>query len=141
MNCFNHFIAFYLNLILKNYILSDDVKQSNFEIVIEFYSYELFNAANNILQSARKVAKQFADFATFKRNTQQGTIGHANGQQQAHLNLANSTSNYPQSIHKFKLIARASLNQEDICEQVSTKCLKLVNDSGKIIQEVNSFFV
>lgn len=90
----------------------------------------MFNAANNILQSARKLAKQFADFATFKRNSQQGTIVHTAGQQQPYLNLANSTNNYPQSIHKFKLIARASLNQEDLCDQISTKCLKLVNDSS-----------
>ena len=110
--------------------LSDDVRQSKFEVLIEIYSYELFNAANNILQSARKLAKQFADFATFKRNSQQGTIGHTAGQQQPYLNLANSTNNYPQSIHKFKLIARASLNQEDLCDQISTKCLKLVNDSS-----------
>jgi hypothetical protein len=114
----------------KFYFLSDDVRQSKFEVLIEIYSYELFNAANNILQSARKLAKQFADFATFKRNSQQGTIGHNSGQQQPYLNLANSTNNYPQSIHKFKLIARASLNQEDLCDQISTKCLKLVNDSS-----------
>ena len=113
------------------------MKQSKFEVVIEFYSYELFNAANNILQSARKLAKQFADFATFKRNSQQGTISQSFGQQQSHLNLANSTSNYPQSIHKFKLVARASLNQEDLCEQVSTKSLKLVNDSSKFCQSKN----
>ena len=113
---------------------SDDVKQSKFEIVIEFYSYELFNTANNILQSARKLAKQFTDFATFKRNTQLTQINGQNHHQQqqqhsSYFNLSNSTSNYPQSIHKFKLVARATLNQDDLNEQTTTKSLKLVNDS------------
>jgi hypothetical protein len=110
----------------------DDVKQSKFEIIIEFYSYELVNAANTVLQSARKLAKQFAEFASFKRNSQQnGAASQVNGNhsQTSQFSLFNSTSSYPQSIHKFKLVARASLNQDDLDEQIKTKCLKLVNDS------------
>ena len=118
---------------MKNrfYFISDDVRQSKFEIVIEFYSYELFNTGNNVLQSARKLAKQFADFATFKRNSQFTQInGQQSQQQQSQFNLANSSNNYPQSIHKFKLVARATLNQDDLDEQIKTKSLKLANDSS-----------
>ena len=85
-------------------------------------------------------------FATFKRNSQ---FTQPNGPQQQQtqqtpLSLANSTSNYPQSIHKFKLIARATLNQEDLNENVTTKSLKLVNDSSKscihfLISQLTSF--
>jgi DNA anti-recombination protein RmuC len=109
---------------------SDDVKPNKFEIAVEIYSYELFNNANNILQSARKLAKQFTEFATFKRNT------HQQAQQiNSNLNGANSLQNannsYSQSMHKFKLIAKATLTQEDLSESVETKNLKIVNDSGK----------
>lgn len=93
------------------------------------YSYELFNNANNILQSARKLAKQFTEFATFKRNTH-----HQAAQLNSNLNGANSLQNannsYSQSMHKFKLIARATLTQDDLSENIETKNLKLNNDSG-----------
>jgi hypothetical protein len=44
--------------------------------------------------------------------------------------LTHSTNNYSCSINKFKLIARAVLTQNEICDQVQTKNLTLINDSS-----------
>lgn len=111
------------------------MKQNDFEITIEFYSYELFNTANNILQSAKKLAKQLTDFATFKRN------GNNTSQLQQQQSIAsfntlpsqpngNSSNNYSYSMHKFKLIARANLTAKDISEDVETKPLQIINESS-----------
>jgi hypothetical protein len=90
----------------------------------------LFNTTNNILQSARKLAKQFSDFASFKKpqanNTLMSQIPHLFNNA-----LTHSTNNYSCSINKFKLIARAVLTQNDICDKVQTKNLTLINDSSK----------
>lgn len=45
--------------------------------------------------------------------------------------LTNSSNNYSYSMHKFKLIAKATLNQNDLSDNVETRCLQLINDSGR----------
>jgi len=109
----------------------DDVIPNDFEITIEFYSYELFSSNNNILQSARKLAKQLSDFATFKRNSNPQQLPN---QQQSFSSqaqtLSNSSNNYSYSMHKFKLIAKATLTHNDLCDQVESKPLQILNDSN-----------
>ena len=85
---------------------SDDVDEDEFEIEIEFYSYELFNNSNTILQLARKLAKQFSEFASFK---QRGTTSNiirqmtnaANGVASTTATLVANNSNYSFSNHKW----------------------------------------
>lgn len=117
----------------------DDVKQNDFEITIEFYSYELFNTGNNILTSAKKLAKTLTDFATFKRT---GNNSHQLAQQHQSISSfntlpaqsgSNGSNSYSYSMHKFKLIARAKLTASDITEDVETKQLQLINDSSKLL--------
>jgi len=113
---------------------SDDVKQNDFEITIEFYSYELFNTGNNILQSAKKLAKQLTDFATFKRNPNnasqlQQSMNSLNTLP-AQSNGSNNSNNYSYSMHKFKLIARAKLTAIDISEDIETKPLQIINETS-----------
>ncbi len=128
------------NLLLLNLIAhlfkksSDDVKQNDFEITIEFYSYELFNTGNNILQSAKKLAKQLTDFATFKRNPNnasqlQQSMNSLNTMP-AQSNGSNNSNNYSYSMHKFKLIARAKLTATDISEDIETKPLQIINETS-----------
>lgn len=94
----------------------------------------MYNTAGNILQSARKLAKQFTEFATFKRNSTNlsGSIQQNNVLSQMpnlfNNALTNSTNTYSYSMHKFKLIAKALLTQADLSDQIETKCLQLVND-------------
>ena len=106
---------------------------NDFEITIEFYSYELFSSNNNILQSARKLAKQLSDFATFKRNSNPQQLPNQQQQQsfssQAQT-LSNSSNNYSYSMHKFKLIAKATLTHNDLSDQVESKPLQILNDSS-----------
>lgn len=103
---------------------------------MEIYSYELCNTANNLLQSARKLAKQFTDFATFKRNNiqnnQQNSTNNVLSQMPNLFNnaLTNSTNAYSYSMHRFRLIAKAILTQDDVSESANTKSLQLMNDSG-----------
>lgn len=117
----------------------DDVKQNDFEITIEFYSYELFNTGNNILTSAKKLAKTLTDFATFKRT---GNNSHQLAQQHHSISSFNtlptqsSGNSYSYSMHKFKLIARANLTASDITEDVETKHLQLINESSKSIKKM-----
>jgi len=115
-------------------IKSDDVKHNDFEITIEFYSYELLSTANNILQSAKKLAKQLTDFATFKRNpTNTGQLQQSMSSLNnlpAQSNGNNGSNNYSYSMHKFKLIARAKLTASDISEDIETKPLQVINESS-----------
>lgn len=114
----------------------DDVNQSDFEITIELYSYELFNTGNNILQSAKKLAKTLTDFATFKRNShngnqvQQQQSGSGLNTLPNQTNTTSNSNNYSYSMHKFKLIGRAKLNGSDISEDIETKPLQLINESN-----------
>ena len=115
------------------------MEPKQFEIVIEFYSYELFNTSNNVIQSARKLAKQFSEFASFKKSQSSNSAVN----QMSHLfnnALTHSTNNYSCSINKFKLIARASLTQNDISEHVETKNLTLISDSSKFCLVFKSYF-
>lgn len=100
---------------------SDDVRPDKFEITIEIYSYELCNTANNLLQSARKLAKHFSDFATFSSTTKRGDAMSHNHNQNSILssqipilfNASSHSSAY--SMNRFCLIAKATLSHEDIC--------------------------
>jgi len=101
----------------------------------------LFNTANNLIQSARKLAKQLTDFATFKKasnnNNQQqnqynqslqsfqnsGTISS-----QSNSNSLLQNNNYSYSMHKFKLVATSQLTQKDINEQYETRNLDIINE-------------
>ena len=124
-------------------INSDDVKQDDFLITIELYSYELFNTASNIIQSARKLAKQLTDFATFKKGSnnnnqqQQNQPLHSfqnNGgtiSSQSNSNALLQNNNYSYSMHKFKLVATSQLTQNDINEQYETRNLDLINEPIK----------
>ena len=120
-------------------------------ITIELYSYELFNTASNIIQSARKLAKQLTDFASFKKanNGNQQTHQQLQQQQQqtqlpASQNLtaqSNQSSNhiipinnYSYSMHKFKLIAKSYLTHKDISDQMETRSLEIINESNRIKQ-------
>ncbi|CAF0791577.1 unnamed protein product [Brachionus calyciflorus] len=112
----------------------DDVKPNTFEITIEIYAYELYNTSNNILQSARKLAKQFTDFATFKKHGSNQTTSNQNvlAQMPNLFNnaLTNSTNTYSYSMNKFKLIAKAVLNKNDVSEDTETRPLQIINDSN-----------
>lgn len=125
-------------------INSDDVKQTDFLITIELYSYELFNTANNLMQSARKLAKQLTDFATFKKvnNSQQQIVTQNSGPNQ--MNQSSSilpNNSYSYSMHKFKLIAQSQLNHKDISEQLETRNLDIINESNKIQKNSGLFNV
>lgn len=125
----------FLTILLILIIKSDDVKQNDFLVTIELYSYELFNTANNLMQSARKLAKQLTDFATFKRNTNQSqlqtaqTNGGHSGQSVAPLMSGN---NYSYSMHKFKMIAKGCLTQKDLSDHLETRSLDIINEPTKI---------
>ena len=101
------------------------------------------NQANNILQSARKLVKQFTDFSIFKRNNSsqqqqqaqqvpqsQTSIGAVNGGENPASVLEHAT-NHSYSLYKFKLVAKSTLRFGDISDQIETKDLKLVNESSK----------
>lgn len=106
----------------------------------------MFNTASNLIQSARKLAKQLTDFATFKKasnnnnNNQQqnqynqslqsfqnsGTISS-----QSNSNSLLQNNNYSYSMHKFKLVATSQLTQKDINEQYETRNLDIINEPNK----------
>jgi hypothetical protein len=124
----------------------DDVKQNDFEITIEFYSYELFNTGSNILSSAKKLAKTLTDFATFKR----AGNGHQLAQQHQSISSFNTlpaqsngshSNSYSYSMHKFKLIARAKLTAGDISEEIETKHLQLINETSKCFRLIHQLFL
>lgn len=134
----NLYFVIFLKIVKKKdrkiFFSSDDVRPNNFEITIELYAYELYNTSNNLLQSARKLAKQFTDFASFKRNStnQNGTNQNVLSQMPNLFNnaLTNSTNTYSYSMNKFKLIARAILGKNDVSEETETRPLQIISDLG-----------
>jgi hypothetical protein len=137
----------------------DDVKlkdeNDNFQLTLEIYSYELSNSATNnnnniLIQSARKLVKQFADFASFKRNSsnysaqQQSSVmkemamtSHENNiitsNKSNTLSVLSQASNNSYSLHKFRLIAKSVLTKRDLSDQVETRDLTLLNDYSDMI--------
>ena len=96
------------------------------------YSYELFNTATNLIQSARKLAKQLTDFATFRRtNNQQQQVNQLNTAQPGQ-SIPSLNNNYSYSMHKFKLIAKGYLSQKDLSDQLETRCLDIINEPTKL---------
>lgn len=97
------------------------------------------------MQSARKLAKQFGDFASFGANTTSTSTGkrggpnHPNQQNQNVLsqmpnlfNTALTNSAYSYSMHRFCLVAKACLTQDDVDldNQASTKSLQLLANNS-----------
>jgi hypothetical protein len=82
------------------------------------------------------LAKQLSDFATFKRNNNSNQQNNQQQQSQSFSSqaqtLSNSSNNYSYSMHKFKLVARATLTAKDISEQIETKYLQVIHESSKI---------
>ena len=97
---------------------------------MEIYSYEFSNTASNVLQSARKLGKNLTEFASFKKNSAQNNYENLLAQMPSLFNnaLTNSTNNHSSySMNKFKLIAKATLNQKDLSDDIQTRSLSLFN--------------
>jgi hypothetical protein len=116
-------------------------------ITIELYSYELFNTASNLIQSARKLAKQLTDFASFKKANingstlqQQHQMSQSSGvQSNQSTNHILPINNYSYSMHKFKLIAKSYLTHKDLSDQMETRCLEIVNEPNRAVKHSGNF--